>query len=59
MRFASGVLMIALSIFGWAKTAWQSEWNEIVEAAKREKTVVLTFKKSCQAISLTTQALIV
>jgi iron(III) transport system substrate-binding protein len=41
MRLASGVLMIALSIFGWAKTAWQAEWNEIVEAAKREGTVVV------------------
>jgi iron(III) transport system substrate-binding protein len=42
MRWISIFLVVVIfSIFGVVKPAWQAEWSEVVEAAKREGTVVV------------------
>jgi ABC-type glycerol-3-phosphate transport system substrate-binding protein len=35
------LIVVIISIFGVVKPAWQAEWSEVVEAAKREGTVVV------------------
>ena len=42
MRSISIFLVVAvIAIFGVVKPAWLAEWSEVVEAAKREGTVVI------------------
>jgi iron(III) transport system substrate-binding protein len=41
MRFGFSIVVAAFSIFSFTRPAWQAEWSEIVEAAKREGKIVL------------------
>jgi ABC-type glycerol-3-phosphate transport system substrate-binding protein len=40
-RISIALVVVSLSVFGFVTMAWQSEWNDIVETAKREGSVVV------------------
>jgi ABC-type glycerol-3-phosphate transport system substrate-binding protein len=40
-RIFIALVVVSLSVFGFVTMAWQSEWNDIVETAKREGSVVV------------------
>jgi iron(III) transport system substrate-binding protein len=40
-RIFIALVVVTLSVFGFVTMAWQSEWNDIVETAKREGSVVV------------------
>jgi hypothetical protein len=40
-RIFIALVVVTLSVFGFVTVAWQSEWNDIVETAKREGSVVV------------------